>query len=274
VLQRIAFESDGVRISLSGNRAEVVDRLPGLVPPGATACDPEEATESFGVIADPNGAYTFTRGNSPVSHGVDLEFGLALMQTQIRIYIGLKAPNRIFVHAGAVGVNGRAVLLPGRSFSGKTSLVAAFVRAGATYLSDEYAVLDESGLVHPYPIPLSVRDANNERSPIAADQFGGATTDTPLKVGAIVVTSFNPGGRWNPVELTPARAALALLHNTLAALERSAEALPVLRRATQGALLLEGERGEAELVVDDVFPRMAAEKHSGSADVRPMSGSA
>jgi hypothetical protein len=255
-LQRIAFESDGVRISLSGDRPEVIDRLPELVPPGSAACHPDDATESFGVIAQADGTYTFTRGDSPVSHGVDLEFGLGLMQTQIRIYIGLKAANRIFVHAGAVAVNGRAIILPGRSFSGKTTLVAAFVAAGATYLSDEYAVLDETGLVHPYAVPLSFRDGDDSRSAVHVSQLGGSATDTPLPVGAVVVTNFSPGSSWEPSELSPARAALALLQNTLAALERSEEALPVLRKATQRALLLGGDRGEAEVLVKDVMARL------------------
>jgi hypothetical protein len=42
------------------------------------------------------------------------------------------------------------MVLPGKSFAGKTTLVAALVRAGAEYWSDEYAVLDANGDVHPY----------------------------------------------------------------------------------------------------------------------------
>ena len=39
---------------------------------------------------------------------------------------------------------GRAIVIPGRTFSGKSTLVAELVRAGATYYSDEYAVEDET----------------------------------------------------------------------------------------------------------------------------------
>jgi uridine kinase len=41
------------------------------------------------------------------------------------------------------------IAIPGRSFSGKTSLVTALVRAGAVYYSDEFAVIDRDGLVRP-----------------------------------------------------------------------------------------------------------------------------
>ena len=61
------------------------------------------------------------------------------------------------MHAGVVGWKGWALVLPGKSGAGKTTLVAELIRAGATYYSDEYAVLDERGRVHPYARPLAVR---------------------------------------------------------------------------------------------------------------------
>ena len=65
-----------------------------------------------------------------------------------------RAQDCLFVHAGVVGWQGKAILIPGRSFSGKTTLVKALIEAGATYYSDEFAILDRQGLVHPYPLPL------------------------------------------------------------------------------------------------------------------------
>jgi hypothetical protein len=44
----------------------------------------------------------------------------------------------------------------------------------------------------------------------------------------------------------------------VAALTRHEEALAVLSRATSGALLLEGERGEAEPVVEEVLSRLSS----------------
>lgn len=253
----VAFEFEGVKLLVVSDRPEVSERIPGLLPPGATACPPDEAEESFGLLSAPDGQYVFTRGGDWVSRNVDLEFGLTMLESQIRIYIGIHAPGRIFVHAGVVIVDGRAIVLPGRSFAGKTTLVGAFLRAGASYHSDEYAVLDERGWVHPYTSPLSVRGEGETRTPVRPEQLGVATGDGAEPVGAIVVTSYRPGAGWSPHPLTPGRAALALLHNTVAALERHAEALPVLHRATEGALLLEGDRGEAEPVVEDVLARLA-----------------
>ena len=58
------------------------------------------------------------------------------------------------VHAGAVLWGERALLLPGVTHAGKSSLVAELLRRGATYFSDEYALIDSEGRVHPYPRPL------------------------------------------------------------------------------------------------------------------------
>ena len=96
------------------------------------------------------------------------------------MYIALHAPNHVFVHAGVVGVEDRAIVLPGRSFAGKTTLVAALVKAGAEYWSDEYAVLDADGLVHPYPKPLSVRiNDTRETDEQPVESLGGRAGEGP-----------------------------------------------------------------------------------------------
>jgi hypothetical protein len=267
----IAFESHGVKIRVSTDRSDVAERIVALLPPGSTPCPIDAVDEAFGLVGDDDGGYVFTRGDSPVAKNVDLDFGLMMIETQIRIFLGQEAPNRIFVHAGVVAVGDQAVLLPGRSFAGKTTLVKAFVHAGATYFSDEFAILDEQGLVHPYLTRLSIRDPDhfvpappgprNESSGaktlVDIGEIGGVPGDAAVRVGAIVVTNYRRGGVWNPLELTPGRAALALLYNTVAALTRHEEALAVLRRATSDALLLEGERGEPEPLVEDVLSRLA-----------------
>ena len=47
------------------------------------------------------------------------------------IVLAEHAVDRIFLHCGVIAIDGRALLLPGRSFAGKTTLTAALVRAGA-----------------------------------------------------------------------------------------------------------------------------------------------
>jgi hypothetical protein len=64
----------------------------------------------------------------------------------------------LFIHAGAVALAGRGVILVGHSGTGKTSTVAALVREGAVYLSDEVALLDPvTGTVAPFVLPMTVK---------------------------------------------------------------------------------------------------------------------
>jgi hypothetical protein len=169
-----------------------------------------------------------------------------MFDTEMRLFIARKAPGVIFVHAGVVAHRGKTIVLPGLSFAGKTTLVAALVRAGARYYSDEFAVLDENGLVHPYAKRLSLRDENLIQFEHPVESFGGTAGDEPLPVGLIAVTSYKPGGEWQPRRLTAGEGAMAMLSNTVPARERPEESLRAVKRAVGGAIALESERGEAE----------------------------
>jgi hypothetical protein len=64
----------------------------------------------------------------------------------------------VFVHAGAVEIDGRACILVGGSGAGKTSTVGALLACGATYLSDEVALLDpETATVVPFHLPMAIK---------------------------------------------------------------------------------------------------------------------
>jgi len=63
----------------------------------------------------------------------------------------------LFIHAGSVARNGGALLLPGPAGRGKSSLVAALLRRGFGYLSDEAGAIDPvSSRAYPFPKRLSL----------------------------------------------------------------------------------------------------------------------
>jgi hypothetical protein len=256
--ESIAFEAFGVRIGVTTHPAELLDSVVALLPPGSRTCPPTAVDISFGILAEDDGSYRFTREDSPVVGGVDLHFALLLLDGQIRISVGLHAPNRIFVHAGVVAHEGRAIVLPGLSFAGKTTLVVALIRAGATYYSDEFAVLDEHGLVHPYAKSLSIRDGERAQHDHEIESFGAIAGAEPLRIGAVVFTKYRAGAEWEPTRLSPARGALAMLEHTLPALTRSEETITTIKRALEGALLLEGDRGEAGATARQLLDRVSA----------------
>ncbi len=64
----------------------------------------------------------------------------------------------LFIHAGAVAVDGRGWVIVGQSGAGKTSSVAALLPHGAVYLSDELALLDPvTRSVVPFTLPMAVK---------------------------------------------------------------------------------------------------------------------
>jgi hypothetical protein len=256
--EQIAFESFGVRVAVTADTPEILEQVPALLPPDAQDCPPSTADVSLEVLGGPDGSYDFLMDGSPVATSIDRGFALVLLEAQLRIHVGLNTPNRIFVHAGVVAHEGRVIVLPGLSMAGKTSLVLALVRAGAVYYSDEFAVLDDNGLVHPYAKPVSIRDRDQIQSDHEIERFGGVTGDEALEVSAVVFTEYRPGAEWDPVELSPGRAALTMFRNTLAAMKRSEQAIRTIKLAVEGAVLLEGARGEASEMAQDLLDRVAA----------------
>jgi hypothetical protein len=167
--------------------------------------------------------------------------------SDVELWIAEHARRYIFVHAGCVAVDGRAIVLPGRTMSGKSSLAAALVRAGADYFSDEYAVLDASGAVRPYPRKLSLRPyggGNSIRTPV--EQLGGKRGRGPAQVALVADLQFNADRGWKPQGLTRGQAMIRLFDNTVAARSRPQAALSALEAATHDARWLTGTRGDAD----------------------------
>jgi hypothetical protein len=251
----LAFEAFGVPLLVTANRPELLDHVRPILPPGWQPCEPDATEQTFTLLALPNGTYGVAREGKGLARGVGLDLALELLDSQLRLYLGESAPDAVFVHAGVVAHKAKAIVLPGPSFAGKTTLVAALVRAGATYYSDEFAVLDERGLVHPYAKPLSIRSNGWAQSDHPVESLGGIAGQEALPVGAIVVTSFRPGAEWKPRRLSAGEGALALLGNAVPVQERPSEVMRSSAQATRDALVIESERGEA----DAVAPLLLAE---------------
>ena len=175
--------------------------------------------------------------------------------SDLELWVAEFARKWVFVHAGCVAVDGQAVVLPGRSMSGKSSLTAALVRAGADYYSDEYAVLDNQGLVRPYLRKPAIRP--HEGAPagrVTVEELGGRSGRGPAKDQTDSRVALRSRGRL--AARTPRRgpALLRLLDNTVAARSRPRAVLSALEGATLDARALEGTRGDA----DDTAARLMA----------------
>lgn len=246
------FDAYGLRVGVRTNAPALLDRLGPHLPPGWRSCASPLVDEIFSVWVDPGDTRRPSRvyaGQSRRVRTADLAHAFAVLESEIRQSVAAGAEHRTFVHAGVVGWRGRAIVIPGRSRSGKTTLVAELVKAGALYLSDEFAVLDSRGRVHSFAKPLSIRGASGcdrHAQSRRAEELGGACATGPLPVGLVVLAEHRAGAIWRPERLTPGQAVIEMLRHTVPARLRPEASLIALERAVAGATVLKGERGEAK----------------------------
>lgn len=169
-----------------------------------------------------------------------------LTRGDIELWVAQHAVGRAVVHACVVTTEGAALLVPGPSMAGKTTLALALVEAGADYFSDEFAVLDDAGLVHPYCRRPSVRRHGRSVDHLPIDEFGGSVCGEPVPVRLIADLAFRPGTSGLSIaELPSPQAVLALIANAVAARTQPTLVLDAAAAAVATARAVRGERGEA-----------------------------
>jgi hypothetical protein len=258
----VTFTAYGLSIGIRVSDRTVLERVHAILPPGwRPATKPAVGRLYSVVVGGPTGRPGVRRFNILYSGAARLvrthDFGdvLSQLELDLELYIGDHARRRTFVHAGVVGWNGRAIVIPGRSLTGKSTLVKALVKAGAHYYSDEFAVLDDRGRVRPYPIPLTMRAGPDGGPPVKyrAEELGGVSGSCPLPVGLVLFTRYVGGTRFRPRPLSAGRAVLELLTHTLPARRQPRRVLDALSQAVAQASVLRGARGEAEETVRQIL---------------------
>ena len=259
-----SLKSYGVRIGIRSNDAAALERVCSHLP------SEWERTSSIAVdrvysilVAEKGKRGKASRLNLLYGDDAQLASSKGLtdvferFESDLRLFVAELATHHVFVHAGVVGWKGQAIVIPGRSYSGKSTLVAELVRAGATYYSDEYAVLDARGRVHPFSKPLELREEGDFRqTKITVAELGGQTGTKPLPVGLVLMTEYKNGARWRPRKLTAGNGVLEMLFNTVSARRSPGRALATLQRVAARADVLKGVRGDAGKVVLAVLQRV------------------
>jgi hypothetical protein len=154
-------------------------------------------------------------------------------------------------------------VLPGRSRSGKSELVAALVRAGAEYLSDEFAVFDEEGRVHPYARALALRRLDGTRAWMPATSLGGRVVTRPVPPALIAFLRYSSSARWRPRSLSPGHTVLNLLRHAVAARRRLPLVRSVLVPVASSVPAIAAVRGEAGEVAGRLLRELVSATRSG-----------
>jgi hypothetical protein len=253
-----ALKSYGVRVGVRSNDASALDRVCEYLPAGWQTNTTPDVDRVYSILVGGVGPRANVRRFSllygdhlRLARSTKLDDVFERFESDLRLFVAELCPNRVFVHAGAVGWKGRAIVIPGRSYSGKSTLVAALVRAGATYYSDEYAVFDSRGLLHPFLKPLEIRgEGEFTQSRITVSELGGKSGTKPLPVGLVLMTSYKKGATWQPRKLSPGKGVLEMLFNTVSARRSPEKALSTLQHVTGKAEVLKGIRGDTAAIVD------------------------
>jgi len=250
---QISFQSFGVKIGVQTDSGDLLFEVEGeldkINPGGFEIIDDSQAEHLYEIRQRKNKIIEITK-NEELLWSL-AENWLPFLQSQIRLTIAEYAESRVFLHAGAVGWKEQAIILPARSFSGKSTLVAELVKKGALYYSDDFAILDQNGLVHPFHRQISLRGYEDKFKQVdfSVEALGGKAGSKPIPVGLVLITNYKDGNKnkktWKPEILSEGRGIMEIISHTIPIRYNPKFALNVLNKVSRRAIICKSQRGEA-----------------------------
>lgn len=244
----LSVSAEGVEVCWGASDAQVLDRVERelLLPTWPRQRGPARPGQVlFEVRSAPKGepAWAVFESGRYVASTTSLELLLHGFEPEFSAWVAAHC-EALVVHAATVRWKGHLIVLPGRSFTGKSTLTHALCRAGATYYSDEFAVLHpRSGMVSAYPRPLTLRQSGGR---IAAPELNWTEEAAPPALPSLcLVSSFQLDAPVSVEPLSRGAACLELLRNGVNALRFGGGALPVLSRSLAGCSCFRWQRPDA-----------------------------
>jgi hypothetical protein len=261
----------GIRSGQTSIIEKVEDLLPEILPIDWKKIESARAEHWFSITESliKTGEFCIYKNSEWVGEGKNLSEACGALESRIRLTVAEYAENFVFLHAGVVSRKKKAIVIPGKSFSGKTTLVSELIKRGCEYLSDEYAVLDREGLVHPFPKKLSLRGIIDDfrQVDLAVEELGGVKSLSPVPVGVFLTTRYKKGRNRKEIKRdAPGEGVLDCVANSISVRRNPQFVLEVLGLVAERATFLSGERGEAAEYAE-YFLEYLDEKEFSSADL-------
>jgi hypothetical protein len=184
---------------------------------------------------------------------VSTEYDIPGVLSDAELHVAERVAGLIAIHAGVVAFDGRAIVLPGRTLTGKSTLTEALVRHGGTYYSDEYALLDDTGRVHPYARPLTLRASSTEAARLIDPATLAAVGEQPAVPRLVAQLRYASDAQWDVQPITAGEGTLVLIDNAVAARTRAGEVLAHCAAAARAAHFLRGARGAADAAAEHLI---------------------
>jgi hypothetical protein len=242
-MRRISFSSYGVQFAVEFGDFFSKEEILSCTPP-ETKTETFEREAEFSLTAQSSDLILRAPLITVLSFR-DRNRALMALRKSVQLYVAEHSTSSVFVHAAVVDWNGRALIFPGSTHAGKSTLTRALLEAGATYSSDEYAVFDSAGRVHPFPIPIQIRLAGRNSRFLVPDRW----TRSPIDPGLLVFATYRPQSVWRPESLSPAESMLCLIKHSVSIRKSPDIVLPVLKQVALKCRAFSGVRGETETVI-------------------------
>jgi hypothetical protein len=116
----------GLEVEIRAER-DLLDRLEDRLPFSWRRCRPRRVDRRYHIVRDDAAPRTLElRGDDALlARSANADALCEHFESDLELFVAIHARTHTIVHAGVVGWRGRAIVIPGRSFSGKTSLTAA-----------------------------------------------------------------------------------------------------------------------------------------------------
>ena len=246
-----SFSSYGVQLGLRVTDVDLLELLRDHQPFASDYSDAKIVDRLFSVVAMGNvpskGArYNLYWDQSLFAKKVPINELCTTFSSLTSLAVAELSEKKLFIHCGVVGWKDKAILIPGRTHVGKSTLVHELVKAGASYYSDEFAVLDNEGCISAYPRPLSMRQPlTRKQQDVPVENIGGTIGHERLPVGLVILTEYKKKETWKPENVSAGNGLLVLLDNTHSARRSPRRAMEILKLAVDDATILSGPRGNA-----------------------------
>ena len=235
----------------------LLDRMPPSASP--TSSKAMERSYAFRTLpsklTDGEVSFLLTADGRPLVRSSEPTDIADAFEDDLKWLVAERSPRKVFLHAGVVGWRDRAILIPGGPHSGKSTLVRALVGCGATYYSDEYAVL-EGNMVQPFPARLPNWSAPGTSLSYWLDEFTSARVPKPVPVGLVLFAPHQSGAVFKPRLLSRGKSMLGMFKHAVAAQRQPERVLRALESVTRKCNTLEGARGDAHAAATYLLERL------------------
>ena len=260
-LARGRFGAFGVAWDLESEDLPLYGALVDRLPPGAAPCTGKVPERAYALRTLPptrtetGPSYLLLADGKPLIRSTETVDLADAFEESVKWLVAERSPRRVFLRAGVVGWRDRAIVIAGGPGTGKRTLVRALVARGATYLSDDYAVLDGNS-VEPYPSRYHPGWPPRHGLTPWLDELALASSPRPVPVGVVLFAPYQAGAVFKPKLVSRGKALLEMFKHAVAAQRNPMQVLRTLETVSRRCNALEGVRGDARAMAAYLLDRL------------------